>query len=70
MLWEAWENGTPDVGQETLTGLIDSEARLRDVFRKGKRLHPAWNRMIVTTKKGAYRLQKPERGRQASRAAA
>jgi hypothetical protein len=63
-LWAAWENGTPDVGQETLTGNSSLESnRIVDVFkdRDGpKGLHPALGRMIVGGgTKGAFRLQAP-----------
>lgn len=52
-LWEAWQNGTPDVRHETLLLAAGSEAsNLRDVFRD----HPAWNTMIVSKAKGTYRL--------------
>jgi hypothetical protein len=47
-LWEAWERGAPDVGQETLLELADSDNnRLRDLFRANNRLHPAWGTLIV-----------------------
>ena len=59
VLWEAWENGTPDVGQETILEHPEVEAesrRLADVF-KG---HPAWGKMIVKGgTAGAYRLANP-----------
>jgi len=54
LLWEAWENGTPDVGGDALLDAVGSEAhRLRDVFRG----HSAWGEMIVKgATKGAFRL--------------
>jgi len=56
VLWMAWENGTPELGQETILEHPEVEAeskRLVDVF-KG---HPAWSRMIVKgNTAGAYRL--------------
>ncbi len=57
VLWIAWENGTPDVGQETILAeaKLDTK-RLPDLF-KG---HRAWGTMIVSGEtKGAFRLQKP-----------
>src|SRR5262249_51851747 len=55
VLWEAWERGSPVVGQETvLDGAGSVGNRLRDVFEKGK--HPAWGVMIVSPRKGAFRL--------------
>jgi hypothetical protein len=59
VLWEAWENDTPDIGQAAiLVHLeIDSECkRLVDVFKN----HPAWKSMVVKgATAGAYRLAKP-----------
>ncbi len=56
-LWEAWEQGTPDVGQDKI--LVDAEVeckRLVDLFRG----HPAWGTMILRSgPKGLYRLQEP-----------
>jgi hypothetical protein len=59
-LWNAWEQGTPDVGDETLLKAVDHEAppaSLRNLFRN----HPAWGTMIVSGgSKGAHRLAEPE----------
>jgi hypothetical protein len=55
LLWEAWENGVPDIHQATLLDRAGSECRqLRSLF-KG---HPAWGTLIVASPlvKGAYRL--------------
>jgi hypothetical protein len=56
VLWEAWEAGTPEVGDETLLRAVDEEAppdRLANLFRG----HPAWGAMIVTGgSKGSRRL--------------
>jgi hypothetical protein len=61
VLWEAWENATPDLGQETILEHPEVEAesgRLVDLF-KG---HAAWGTMIVKGKSaGAYRLAEPSR---------
>ncbi len=59
ILWEAWENETPDVGGDTLAVVIESDSkRARDIF-KG---HPALNSMICQGQtKGTYRLVKPEK---------
>lgn len=53
-LWEAYENGTPDVGGDTLLVNAESDTRrMADVFKK----HPAWGSMIVEgSTKGTYRL--------------
>lgn len=54
VLWEAYLNGTPSVGQETLLEQAGCESRrLRDLFRD----HPAWDRLIVSTDKRAFRLR-------------
>lgn len=59
VLWEAWENGTPEVGNAKLIEAADSESkRLRGVFKN----HPAWGSMIVAGKtKGSHRLVSPTR---------
>jgi hypothetical protein len=56
-LWEAWEQGTPEVGDTTLLDVADiSGKRLNVVFRE----HPAWNTMIVPgNTKGTHRLTQP-----------
>ncbi|GMU37709.1 MAG: hypothetical protein EDS66_12215 [Planctomycetota bacterium] len=53
-LWEAYENGTPDVGGDTLLVNAESDTRrMADVFKK----HSAWGTMIVEgSTKGTYRL--------------
>lgn len=53
-LWEAYENGTPDVGGDTLLVGADADTKqIKDVFKK----HPAWRSMIVEgSTKGTYRL--------------
>jgi len=58
ILWEHWENGTPEVGGDTLATNIESAARrARDIF-KG---HPAYNTMIIPGKtKGTFRLAKSD----------
>jgi hypothetical protein len=57
LLWEAWEQGTPDIGQETLLEASGSEGnRLADLFRS----HPAWGRLIVPgATRGSFRLAEP-----------
>lgn len=59
VLWQAWKNGTPDVGDETILAAIDHEAppeRLNVQFRG----HAAWNTMIVAgATKGTHRLREP-----------
>jgi hypothetical protein len=57
VLWEAWERGTPAVGQDAILEAAGSVGgSLRHVFRKGK--HPAWGKMIVSPGKGTFRLAK------------
>jgi len=59
-LYEHWQAGTPDVGDETLLFSVDPEAppaRLSTLFRD----HPAWGTMIVAGgSKGTRRLSTPE----------
>jgi hypothetical protein len=56
VLWHAWAQGTPDVGDETVLAAVDEQAppaRLNTLFRD----HPAWGTMIVAgTTKGTHRL--------------
>jgi hypothetical protein len=59
VLWQNWEKGTAEVGEDTILEHPQVEAeskRLVDLF-KG---HPAWKTMIVRgATKGAYRLAEP-----------
>jgi hypothetical protein len=59
ILWEAWSNGTPEVGQLSILESIGSESRrLSDLFANS----PAWKTMIVDGKtKGAYCLSDPSK---------
>jgi hypothetical protein len=53
--WEAMENGTPDVGVDTVLEVANTAetVRIQDVFRK----HPAWGVLIVQgATKGAFRI--------------
>ncbi len=60
LLWEAWENHTPDLSQEYLTEHSGSESsRLRSIFKERDGMHPAWGPMIVESRKGVYRLHEP-----------
>lgn len=64
VLLAAFENGTPEVGGDTICLAIDEESppnKLADVFRAKGKFHPAWNVMIVAGgTKGSYRLAAPE----------
>jgi hypothetical protein len=43
MLWQAWENRTPDVGSRTLLQAANLQnTRLVDLFKRAGRLRPAW----------------------------
>lgn len=55
ILWEAWEQGTPDVRGDYL---LENAGSDRDVKRMDSLFQdsPAWNAMIQTVRKGAYRL--------------
>lgn len=51
-LWSAWEQGTPALSyayiKTYLAASCESEClRVRDLFRRGGRCHPAWGSMIV-----------------------
>jgi hypothetical protein len=63
ILWEAWENRTPEVSEQAILEVSGSSGdRLRDLFKeKGKGFHGAWKTMIVSgTTKGTFRLVEPE----------
>jgi hypothetical protein len=48
VLWEASDNGTPEVGESTVLEMAGSTAsKLRDVFKSGKTLHLAWGNMVL-----------------------
>src|SRR5262245_50561310 len=52
ILWEARNNGTPEVGETTVlehagSAMTGRRDRLRDLFTSGGKLHPAWGTMIV-----------------------
>jgi hypothetical protein len=57
VLWEAWEDGIPDVGQAAILEAAGSETeRLRSLFVS----HAAWGVLIVVgAGKGTYRLAQP-----------
>ena len=59
VLWNAWENGTPDVSGERMLESSDNDRdtkRIDTVFQN----HPAWKTMIVSgDTKGTYRLCEP-----------
>jgi len=63
VLWRAWDNGTPDVGQQAILEDIEVEAdskRLVDLFKNQR----AWGTMIVRGgTSGAYRLAEPSESR-------
>jgi hypothetical protein len=62
VLWQAWENGTPDVGHRYLldTAKLNND-RLLDVFKEKGRNHPAWGSMIRSGvgSRGSARLYPP-----------
>ena len=48
LLWESWEQGTPDVSAEAILEAADSlGGRLRDLFAR----HPAWGNLVVSGKR-------------------
>jgi hypothetical protein len=59
VLWEAWENGTPEVSGERILESSDTDRdtrRIDTVFQN----HPAWRTMIVGgSTKGTYQLCAP-----------
>jgi hypothetical protein len=56
-LWQAWKNGTPGVGKETLLSDADARTeRVDHIFRD----NPAWKTMICASAKGVYRLCPPQ----------
>jgi len=57
LLWEAWENGTPELSAAWILEKADiAQERLDLVFRD----HPAWGEMVRPgSTKGTYRLSPP-----------
>lgn len=58
ILWEAWENDTPDVGGEYLLDRAGSsrDSRLDTLFQG----HAAWQTLIRSRNKGSYYLHVPD----------
>lgn len=58
ILWKAWKNGTPSVGDHYILQKISSECKyLKDLFRR----NPAYMNMIRPSKtRGSHRLVKPD----------
>jgi len=62
VLWEAWQNQTPEVGDQTVLEKVEANSeRLDHVFRlRGRAQHPAWGKMIVAgATKGSHQLAPP-----------
>ncbi len=62
VLWEEWGKGGHMVSEMTIGDRIGSQAtrfRLSDVFRRGKKMHPAWGTLIVSPQKGCFLLENP-----------
>jgi hypothetical protein len=60
VLWEAWERGTPVMGNESIIEEAGSVGdRLRNVFKEKGGMHPAWGWMIVPARKGSFQLAEP-----------
>ncbi len=56
VLWEHWKQRTATVGEQSVLESAESNSgRLRDVFKN----HPAWGTLIVPSKKGAFKLERP-----------
>jgi hypothetical protein len=60
ILWQEWENGTPEISNDALLAEAEVETkRLDHLFDYGK--HPAWGSMIQPgTTKGTSRLSPPQ----------
>jgi hypothetical protein len=55
-LWQAREEGNPDVAQDVLLRACGSDGvRLVDLFRRS----PAWGALIISPRAGLYRLADP-----------
>lgn len=61
VLWQAWENGAPVVGDAAILEATNSDStRLSHVFRTAKGYHDAWGTMIIEGQtKGSHRLNEP-----------
>lgn len=58
VLWKAWENGTPVMGEPEIQEQAGIDSTLRSLFYK----HPAWGTMIRPQRKGRYGLAPPDNG--------
>lgn len=53
ILWQAWQHGTPEVGQDYLLADEERSKRVADIFTE----HEAWKTLIVPGKRDAtFRL--------------
>lgn len=55
VLWEAWNNKTPVLGEPAIQEAAGVDSNLRNVFRD----HEAWDTLITSPSKGRYRLSDP-----------
>ena len=64
VLWESWEQDTPEIRGEAIVDAIDAstDRTLPRIFTERGKRHQAWGTMIVpgTLHKGTYRLQEPK----------
>ena len=69
ILWEAWENQTPDVSSDYLLERAGSDTENRSLsmlFTGSKQGRKAWGTLIAASGKGIYRLAEPARERPAA----
>jgi hypothetical protein len=56
ILWEAWENKTPEVGDMTILDMVGTSCTRLNIMFRG---HAAWGTMIRSGRKGSHRLAAP-----------
>ena len=59
MLWQEWEKGGLSLSEKTIgerIGTSNDNYRLTHTFRVGRKMHPAWKTMIVSSGQGKFRL--------------
>lgn len=55
VLWEAWQNATPIVGESAIQENAETKSAMRSLFAG----HPAWGTLIESPSKGRFQIKEP-----------